>query len=52
MLAWMGYAMLAAAALGVAAWLVDFSVAGRFGRRRVLWAGVFLHRRSARSCSP
>ena len=36
MLAWMGYAMLAAAALGVAAWLVDFSVAGRFGRRRVL----------------
>ena len=42
MLAWMGYAMLAAAALGVAAWLVDFSVAGRFGRRRVLWAGVFL----------
>ena len=42
MLAWMGYAMLAAAALGVAAWLVDFSVAGRFGRRRVVWAGVFL----------
>ena len=42
MLAWMGYAMLAAAALGVAAWLVDFSVAGRFGRRRVLWAGVVL----------
>ena len=41
MLAWMGYAMLAAAALGVTAWLVDFAVAGRFGRRRVLWAGVF-----------
>jgi bla regulator protein blaR1 len=42
MLAWMGYAVVAAAALGVAAWLVDFAVAGRFGRRRVLWAGVFL----------
>ena len=42
MLAWMGYAMLAAAALGVTAWLVDFAVAGRFARRRVLWAGVFL----------
>ena len=42
MLAWMGYAMLAAAALGVAAWLVDFAIAGRVGRRRVLWAGVFL----------
>ena len=42
MLAWMGYAMFAAAALGVAAWLVDFSVAGRLARRRVLWAGVFL----------
>lgn len=42
MLAWMGYAMLAAAALSVAAWLIDFAVAGRFGRRRVLWAGVFL----------
>ena len=41
MLAWMGYAMLAAAALGVAGWLIDFSVPGRFGRRRVLWAGVF-----------
>jgi beta-lactamase regulating signal transducer with metallopeptidase domain len=41
MLAWMGYAMLAATALGVAAWLVDFAVAGRLGRRRVLWAGVF-----------
>ena len=41
MLAWMGYAMLAAAALSVAAWLVDFSLAGRFGLRRVLWAGVF-----------
>lgn len=41
MLAWMGYAMLAAAALGVTAWLVDFAVAGRFGRRRVLWAVVF-----------
>ena len=42
MLAWMGYAMLAAAGFGVAAWLIDFSVAGRFGRRRVLWAAVFL----------
>ena len=42
MLTWMGYAMLAAAALGAAAWLVEFSVAGRFGRRRVLWAWVFL----------
>jgi beta-lactamase regulating signal transducer with metallopeptidase domain len=42
MLAWMVYAMLAAAALGVIAWLIDFAVAGRFGRRRVLWAGVFL----------
>ena len=42
MLAWMAYAMLAAAALGVAAWLVDFAVAGRFGRRRVLWAGVIM----------
>lgn len=42
MLAWMGYAMLAAAAFGVAAWLIDFAVAGRSGRRRVLWAGVFL----------
>jgi beta-lactamase regulating signal transducer with metallopeptidase domain len=42
MLAWMGYAMLAAAALGVTACLIDFAVAGRFGRRRVLWAGVFL----------
>ena len=41
-LAWMGYAMLATAALGVAAWLVDFSVARRFGRHRVLWAAVFL----------
>jgi bla regulator protein BlaR1 len=41
MLAWMGYAMLAAAALGVAAWLIDFAVAGRLGRRRVLWAAVF-----------
>jgi beta-lactamase regulating signal transducer with metallopeptidase domain len=41
MLAWMGYAMLAAAALGVSAWLVDFAVAGRIARRRVLWAGVF-----------
>ena len=40
MLAWMGYAMLAAAALGAAAWLIDFAVAGRLGRRRVLWAGV------------
>ena len=42
MLAWMGYAMLAAAALGVAAWLIDFAVAGRSGRRRVLWAVVLL----------
>jgi beta-lactamase regulating signal transducer with metallopeptidase domain len=42
MLAWMGYAMLAAAVLGVAARLIDFAVAGRSGRRRVLWAGVFL----------
>ena len=42
MLAWMGYAMLAAAALSVTAWLLDFAVAGRLGRRRVLWAGVFL----------
>ena len=42
MLAWMGYAMLAAAALGVAAWLVDFSVEARFGRRRVLWAVVLV----------
>ena len=41
MLAWMGYAMLAAAALGVTGWLIDFAVAGRFGRRRVLWAVVF-----------
>jgi bla regulator protein blaR1 len=42
MLAWMAYAMLAAAALGVAAWLIDFAVAGRVGRRRVLWGAVFL----------
>lgn len=42
MLAWMGYAMLAAAALGVTAWLIDFAVAGRLARRRVLWAGVVL----------
>ena len=42
MLAWMGYAMLASAALGVTAWLIDFAVAGRMGRRRVLWAGVFI----------
>src|SRR5688572_14231146 len=42
MLAWMGYAMLAAAALGVTARLIDFAVAGRFGRRRVLWATVLL----------
>src|SRR5687768_245048 len=42
MLAWMGYAMLTAAALGVTAWLIDFAIAGRFGQRRVLWAGVFL----------
>jgi bla regulator protein BlaR1 len=41
MLAWMAYAMLAAAALGAAAWLIDFAVAGRVGPRRVLWAGVF-----------
>src|SRR5688572_4007271 len=42
MLAWMAYATLAAAALGLTAWLIDFAVAGRFGRRRVLWAGIFL----------
>ena len=42
MLAWMGYAMLAAAALGVTAWLVDFAAGGRFARRRVLWAAVLL----------
>ena len=42
MLAWMGYAMLASAALGAAAWLVDFAIAGRVARRRVLWAGVLL----------
>jgi len=42
MLAWMAYATLAAAALGLTAWLIDFAVAGRFARRRVLWAGVFL----------
>jgi bla regulator protein BlaR1 len=41
MFAWMGYAMLAAAALGVIGWLIDFAVAGRFWRRRALWAGVF-----------
>ncbi|HYC51600.1 MAG TPA: M56 family metallopeptidase [Gemmatimonadaceae bacterium] len=40
MLAFMGYAMLAAAAFGAAAWLIDFAVAGRFGRRRLLWAVV------------
>ena len=38
----MGYAILAAAALGVAAALIDFGVAGRLGRRRALWAAVFL----------
>ena len=42
MLAWMGYAMLAAAALGVMAALIDFAAAGRFRRRRVVWAGVFV----------
>ena len=42
MLAWMGYAVLAAAALGVTASLIDFAAAGRFRRRRVVWAGVFL----------
>ena len=42
MLAWMGYAMLAAAALGITAWLIDFAVARRFGQRRVLWTAVFL----------
>lgn len=42
MLAWMGYALLAAAALGVTASLIDFAVGGRIGQRRVLWAGVFL----------
>lgn len=41
MLAWMAYAVLAAAALSLTAWLIDFAVAGRFERRRVLWAGVF-----------
>ena len=42
MLAWMGYATLAAAALGATAWLIDFAIAGRVGRRRVLWAAVVL----------
>jgi beta-lactamase regulating signal transducer with metallopeptidase domain len=42
MLAWMVYATLAAAALGVTAWLIDFAAAGRFRRRRVVWAGVLL----------
>ena len=42
MLAWMGYATLAAAALGGTAWLIDFAVEGRPGRRRVLWAVVLL----------
>ena len=42
MLAWMAYATLAAAALGLTAWLIDFAVAGRLGRRRVLWAGVLI----------
>ena len=42
MLAWMGYAVLTAAALGLTAWLIDFAVAGRLGRRRVVWAVVFL----------
>jgi bla regulator protein BlaR1 len=42
MLAWMGYAMLTAAALGIAAWLVDFAVGGRFMGRRVLWAGALI----------
>src|SRR5689334_13040851 len=42
MLAWMAYATLAAAALGLTAWLIDFAVAGRFGRRRVIWAGALL----------
>ena len=41
MLMWMAYAMLAAAALGVAARLIDFAVAGRFVPRRVLWVVVF-----------
>lgn len=41
MLVWMGYATLAAAALGLSAWLIDFAGAGRFRRRRVLWAVVF-----------
>lgn len=40
MLAWMGYAILAAAALGVAASCMDYAVAGRLRRRRVLWAAV------------
>jgi beta-lactamase regulating signal transducer with metallopeptidase domain len=42
MLAWMAYAMLAAAALGLAAWLIDFAVAGRFVPRRLLWAVIFV----------
>ncbi|MES2521285.1 MAG: M56 family metallopeptidase [Gemmatimonadota bacterium] len=42
MLAWMAYATLAAAALGLSAWLVDFALAGRVGQRRVLWAVVFV----------
>jgi bla regulator protein BlaR1 len=42
MLAWMGYAMLAAAALGVTVWLIDLAVTRRFGQRRVLWAAAFV----------
>ena len=42
MLTWMGYATLAATALGLTAWLFDFAVANRFGKRRLLWALVFV----------
>jgi hypothetical protein len=42
MLVWMGYALLAAAALGVTASLIDFAAVGRFRRLRLVWAGVFL----------
>ena len=41
MLAWMGYATLAAGVLALTAWLIDFALAGRLARRRVIWAGVF-----------
>jgi beta-lactamase regulating signal transducer with metallopeptidase domain len=42
MLTWMGYATLAAAGFGVTAWLFDFAAGGRFRRRRMLWAAVFV----------